>query len=236
MFRSAPLIATLTLSAISLAFSAPKIEVDKTTFDCGTVAEGQTDKLHASFTIKNTGDSPLAISNVRPGCGCTVVKFDTLVLPGKTSAIQATVNITGYRSGEISKYITVSSNAANTGSMKLTITATIKSVIDISEQYISLTSQKPHTLTLACEKKDLRVVNVGLSSSAAPGATTWQSNLPLPIAYKWTPTDSTRKDGMHVFKLELTAPEVKDRMAGQLVLTTNHPEKPEIRLQGAIEK
>jgi hypothetical protein len=79
-------------------------------------------------------------------------------------------------------------------------------------------------------------VNVALTGSAAPGATTWQSNLPLPIAYKWTPTDSTRKDGMHVFKLELTAPEVKDRMAGQLVLTTNHPEKPEIRLQGAIEK
>ena len=60
-------------------FAAPKIEADKTTLDCGTVVEGQGDQIDAYFTIRNTGDAPLRIENVRPGCGCTVVTFDTVV-------------------------------------------------------------------------------------------------------------------------------------------------------------
>ncbi len=231
--------AILLFTAISITqvFAAPKIEVDRSTFDCGTVVEGQKDQINAYFTIKNTGDALLEIENVRPGCGCTVVKFDTVVAPGKSGVIRSTVNLAGFHTGPISKFVTVISNAANNGSLRLTITAMLKPAIELSEDYISLAQRVPHTVVFACTQKDLRVTSVGLSSSASsPTATLWQSNLPVPIQYKWIPTDSTRANGMRVFRLVLTAPEVQERLPGQFLISTNNPDKPEIRLSGSIEK
>jgi hypothetical protein len=236
MFRVSRLVASFMVTVLSLVFAGPKIEADKTTIDCGTVVEGKTDELHTQFTIRNTGDAPLAIENVRPGCGCTIVKFDTLVLPGKSSVIHATVNLAGFHAGPLSKYLTVISNAVNNGSLQLTITAAIKPIIEIAEMYITIQQQKPRTIAFACVKKDLHVTAVGLTSGASsPTATLWQSNLPLPIPFTWT-AGTTRPDGYRVFGLTLTAPAVSERMAGQFVITTDHPDKPEITLSGAIEK
>ena len=39
----------------------------------GRINEGQ--KLEVSFRFKNTGDKPLIIQSVRPGCGCTVADY-----------------------------------------------------------------------------------------------------------------------------------------------------------------
>ena len=88
----------------------------------------------------------------------------------------------------------------------------------------------------ACAKKDLHVTAVGLTSgTSSPTATLWQSNLPLPIPFTWTP-DTTRPDGYRVYRLELTAPAVKERMAGQFVITTDHPDKKELSISGEIDK
>jgi hypothetical protein len=160
-----------------------------------------------------------------------------MVLPGNSGVIQSTVHLTGFQPGPISKYITVFSNAANNGSLLLTITATLLPAIELSEEYLSLTQQKPHALVLACANKNLHITSVGMTVAASsPTATLWQSNLPVPISFKWIPTDSTRKDGMRLFRLELTAPAVKERLSGEFVISTDDPEKPVIRLNGAIEK
>ncbi|HUI92820.1 MAG TPA: hypothetical protein VLX68_11290 [Chitinivibrionales bacterium] len=37
-------------------------------------------------------------------------------------------------------------------------------------------------------------------------------------------------------KIVLSAPDISERQAGQFTITTNHPDKPEIKLNGAIEK
>ena len=39
----------------------------------GRINEGQ--KLEIAFRFKNTGDKPLIIQSVRPGCGCTVADY-----------------------------------------------------------------------------------------------------------------------------------------------------------------
>ena len=39
----------------------------------GRINEGQ--KLEIAFRFKNTGDKPLIIESVRPGCGCTVADY-----------------------------------------------------------------------------------------------------------------------------------------------------------------
>lgn len=45
----------------------------------GRINEGQ--KLEVAFRFKNTGDKPLIIQSVRPGCGCTVADYPKEPIP-----------------------------------------------------------------------------------------------------------------------------------------------------------
>jgi hypothetical protein len=237
MFHVSCLVSPYVLIPFFMVCAAPKIEVDKTTYDCGIVAEGKIDKLHAKFVVKNVGDATLTISNVRPGCGCTVVKFDTTIQPGKTGIITSTVNIANYHSGVITKYVTVQSNASNNPSLQLSINATIKPVIDVSEQYVTLAPGKPHTIVLASAKQDLSISEVFMKGSSASAASpAWQAAVPIQIPFKLSLTDSTRQDGFLVFRLVLSAPNISERQTGQFIIRTNHPDKPEIQVNGVIEK
>ena len=55
----------LFMVSLSLTAGAPKIEIAVKNWDAGTVAPGAT--IRHSFTVKNTGDAPLTIQNVKPG-------------------------------------------------------------------------------------------------------------------------------------------------------------------------
>lgn len=238
MVRFISSLAVLAVFSCPVFAGTPKIEFDKTNFDCGSISEGKQDKLLASFSVKNTGDAPLIISSVRPGCGCTVVKFDSLIQPGKAGIISATVNIANYHSGQISKMVTVTSNAANTPTQQLTISASIQSVIDVSEQYVNLNSSNPavpHTIILTSLKKDLKVSAVEFNQSQSADDK-WQSKVPIAIPFTLEATDSLRPDKSKVYKLNLTVPKANQQFTGNLVIKTNHPEKPEITISGIITK
>jgi hypothetical protein len=74
----------------------------------GKINEGQV--LEVSFRFKNTGDKPLVISNVRPGCGCTAANPpDKPILPGEEGVINASFNSQG-RVGPNKKDIFVTAN------------------------------------------------------------------------------------------------------------------------------
>jgi hypothetical protein len=51
----------------AVAFAAPKLQVDTADYDAGTIREGSIDKLRHTFVIRNTGDEPLRIEQVKPG-------------------------------------------------------------------------------------------------------------------------------------------------------------------------
>jgi hypothetical protein len=215
-------------------FSGPKIEFDSKTYDCGTIIEGKTEKLIAVFNFKNTGDSVLKIENVRPGCGCTVVKYDTLIQPGKSSKINAEVNIKGYHSGKVSKSITVSSNAKNESMVKLSIEAIIESIIDVSESYLQLSTEK--IITLTTSKKDLLVNEVVFKVSSNADVPSWQKEAPISCKFTFTPQDSLVDNKKRVYKLSIIAPHVEKTTYGSFIIKTNHPDKPEISLGGSIVK
>jgi len=92
----------------ALAFaSAQTISFDRTTFDYGNVKAGADG--HRFFTVKNTGDKPLIISEVKPSCGCTTPEWSKdPILPGKTAQIKVGYN-TGIK-GAFNKLIEVYSN------------------------------------------------------------------------------------------------------------------------------
>ena len=94
--------------------NAPEMKFETEVVDFGTV------KFDANgvreFKIKNTGKSPLTISNVQGQCGCTATTIDGKpgwpqepILPGKTSKIAVTYSTQG-RPGPINKTVTCTSN------------------------------------------------------------------------------------------------------------------------------
>ncbi len=77
----------------------------------GRIKEGE--KVEISFRFKNTGVSALIITDVRPGCGCTVAdKPERPIASGGEGVVRAVFNSDG-RSGFIHKTIFVYGNLLN---------------------------------------------------------------------------------------------------------------------------
>lgn len=90
---------------------AGDIVFEKTTQEFGDIKQGQV--VNAVFKFKNTGKTPVILSNVQTTCGCTVPTWTKEpIAPGKTAEINATFNSTG-KMGMQNKVITVFSNAKN---------------------------------------------------------------------------------------------------------------------------
>lgn len=224
---------------VSSVLAGPKIEFDTKTFKCGEVIEGTTEKVDAVFTVKNTGNAVLTIKNVRPGCGCTVVKYDSTIQPGKTAKIEAGVNIRGYRAGTISKPVTVTSNAENDPVVRLSIEATIKAEIEVPESHLTFGGDDTASVkivTLASRKKDLQISEVFFRGDGNPNRADpeWKKDLPLPFKYDWIPGDSARPDGYYPFTLKIAMQKFAAREDGNLIIKTNNPGKPEISIRTVI--
>ncbi len=229
----------LVLGLVALVFAkSPTIEFNKTVCECGTIVDGTKDKLYATFTFKNTGDSTLRLLKVKPGCLCTAVDFDSVILPGKSSRIDATVDLSTYHSGTINKPITVTSNATNTPRVVLVVRATIQSIIAVSQYFIIMDASKPgtnQTIFLSTLKRDLSVSSVTFYQNMTNN-TQWEKAIPISISFAWQPLDSIRSDGYRVFRLTLTTPDTPEPLRGKLQVKTNHPDKPELWLQCIINK
>jgi hypothetical protein len=218
--------------AAGLAVAAPQIKFESVTFDGGPKMQDKDTLVNAVFKYTNTGTAPLVVSGVRVSCGCTVVSYDTIVQPGKTGILKPVVNVKGFRTGPMSRTVTLMSNAANTPSQMLTITATITSPVEVSTLHLKFGSAAKETVYLSSVKKDLKVSGVVFRPQQRGGnAPSWTAGMPLNISYKFTPTDSTSADGMRVFKLELDNPvNGKEPISGDIKITTNHPDQREITL------
>jgi hypothetical protein len=105
--------------------TGPIITVDKEVHDYGTIKKG--DNGQCVFTVTNTGDAPLIITQCAGSCGCTVPKCETApIMPKATSSI--TVQYDTQRVGPINKSVTINSNATNAPSKVVTIKGTIEDV------------------------------------------------------------------------------------------------------------
>jgi len=226
------MLAAAGLAALS---ANPDIKVDNLTFNGGTVVEGRDSLVKAAFKITNTGSKPLQITNVRPSCGCTVVKYDSIIAPGKTGVIEPVVNLKGMRNGHMSRTVTVVSNAASNPSLTLTIEADITPSIEVSETHLLFENAGKKTLYLSSGKNDLKINGVAFKFYSSGNSQQWSSNVPMNMNYKFAPTDSTRSDGLKVYKLELDAPSSgKEPVSGEVQITTNHPYKKDIVLRGSV--
>ncbi len=83
-----------------------------TSIDFGSRKMG--DVVNIVFRCKNTGDKPLYLYQVHPGCGCTVADYTkTPIAPGAMGQVNAQFDTKKSHPGEVHKTIFVSANNSN---------------------------------------------------------------------------------------------------------------------------
>ncbi len=98
------------------------IKFDKLIHNFGQLNQGETVGCYFDFT--NTGEAPLIINNVKPGCGCTTVNYPQKpILPGKKGEIEVRFDTSGF-SGNQYKVIRVDANIKQK-SKELALTANV---------------------------------------------------------------------------------------------------------------
>jgi hypothetical protein len=97
-------------AALSDTVNYSRIEwIDSVHQDLGKINEGQV--IDISWRLKNSGNKPLIIADVSPGCGCTVAdKPKQPIPPGGESVIRASFDSKNQYAGEHQKGITVTAN------------------------------------------------------------------------------------------------------------------------------
>jgi hypothetical protein len=99
------------------------IALSESNFDFGNVKKG--DKVQHIYEVTNTGKNPLVISEVKPGCGCTVPDFTKEpIMPGKKGKITLHFDSSNF-DGNVNKYADVFANVEK-APIKLTFTANIQ--------------------------------------------------------------------------------------------------------------
>ena len=91
------------------AVNAPVIKFEKEIYDFGVIKEGESVKYE--FKFKNTGKTPLIISNAMATCGCTVPEYPNKpIKPGNSGIIKVVFNSQG-KVGVQDKVVSIISNA-----------------------------------------------------------------------------------------------------------------------------
>lgn len=89
---------------------AAEIKFEQETHDFGSIPQGT--PATYEFVFKNTGKTPLIITNASASCGCTTPDWTKEpIKPGKTGVVKATYNAAS--PGPFTKSVTVVSNAKN---------------------------------------------------------------------------------------------------------------------------
>lgn len=94
-----------------------------TVINFGTIKQGE--KINLKFRCINTGTKPLVLTNVRPGCGCTVADYcRDAILPNKEGWVTASFDSKRF-CGEVHKSILAASNSNNERERTLQFTGNI---------------------------------------------------------------------------------------------------------------
>lgn len=99
---------TTNVKPVAIA-DAPKVEFEKTSYDFGIITQGE--KVSYDFKFKNTGRTPLIITNATATCGCTVPEYPKQpVKPDEEAIIKVVFDSEG-KMGKQDKVVTMTSNA-----------------------------------------------------------------------------------------------------------------------------
>jgi thiol-disulfide isomerase/thioredoxin len=203
--------------AASTPAGQPKAEVPQPSFEFTDVWADQ--QLEHTFVIRNAGDAPLQITQVRPACGCTVAgDYPKEIAPGEEGKFPFRLNTRSLK-GKFTKAITVGTNDPANAQIRLTLTGTVKHPIDVDPARGAFFGQikrdavvsRKITITNNTDES----LNLTLDSKASSGC---------------FQVDLAEKEPGKVYELTVTAhpPYQSGLNRHNVVLTTNNPKQPTI--------
>ena len=171
-----------------------------------------------------------------------MVGYDSIIPPAREGKITQEIKIGSGYHGLIKKYVTVTSNAKNQPELRLSLSFTIQTELEVSPAYLSLKPDKKgmikQTLTITTQKKDLQVLEFSFKEQGKPdnnGVGNWQVSLPLRFTTELTKVDTVLSDGYLKYQLDVSLSLENNQITyGTFTLKTNHPKKEEITLNGVI--
>ena len=98
----------LTFVLAGIALSQPKLSIDKTEIDMGSMCSG--DKKEGNIIVRNIGNDTLRIFHVGTSCECTTVKNPkAFLLPGQSDDVE--FEFTPFETqGKVEKYVYITTN------------------------------------------------------------------------------------------------------------------------------
>ena len=209
----------------------PVVDIVKKIQDFGTVPKGE--KIKAAFDVRNTGQAPLEINQVRPTCGCTVVNFTRTIPPGGSGTINADVDTSAY-TGPISKAVLVFTNDPATPQVNLVIKADVRSFIDVLPRPLVI-----FTNVLQGEAATQKLILASADGSNFKIEGVNASSGPYQLSYRELPEKERVPDHKgSQWELTVTVPaNAPEGMLNQKILVkTTSPKAPEVTINvtGAI--
>jgi hypothetical protein len=214
----------------------PIVAVDLEKYDAGEIkVTSDTVVIKHIFKIKNTGDSVLVIQDARPGCGCTVVKYDTLIPSGKEGNFNAEVTLSGIHGGTFTKCINVTTNAKNKRFLQLCVNGNLKVPISVTPGYVQFTILKSgilqSSILLNSEKEDLKILDIYFYSKIISKTQNKKDSL-IRCSFK---TERSReanenKEWSYHVNININNKEIKETRYGHIIIRTNHPDAPSIKI------
>ena len=114
----------------------PGIQVEPAKLDLGELPEGALAPF--TYTIRNTGDAPLQILDIKPTCGCTNVEMtEKTIPPGQSANLTGSFN-TQARVGRQLKSIILTTNDPSHKTLNLEFTAHVYQDIAVEPTYLML--------------------------------------------------------------------------------------------------
>lgn len=213
----------------------PRIEIaiEGGELDLGSLKQGV--QIVREVTFKSTGVGPLCVVSAKSSCGCLKASLDAskrIYPPGEEGVVRLVVDTTG-RMGKINKRVTVTSNDPKSPLTSFRVKMDINAGLMSDPRYLQFGNVPPNT-----------------STSRALYLRTQKDD----ADWKVTGVRSTRKvDGMPAVKYTFEVEELQDpnyrrikvrvihpglaitgSVHDKLVVTTTHPERPEVRVNAHI--
>lgn len=123
----------LMASLLALSASAQKITTNHNIVDCGQTLFMK--PITAEFILKNDGNKPLVINDVRTSCGCTTAEFPKgSIAAGESFTIKTTYD--GKQMGQFTKQVALFTNTSDKTPYILTMRGrVVAEVVDFSGEY-----------------------------------------------------------------------------------------------------
>ncbi|HEU4364928.1 MAG TPA: DUF1573 domain-containing protein [Candidatus Krumholzibacteria bacterium] len=197
----------------------PSIEIPRMRQDFGEVFERA--KYEYSFVVRNRGKADLVIEDVKPGCGCTVAKFDKVIAPGAEGKIELVLN-GDQVSGEFAKTAVVRTNDPEHPELTLTIAGKEIPFLNIAPAgtiYLHgrYDEAVEKTVTISSNEKEFALAVTGVTS-----------NIDDKITYKVEPAP---KKGEFVLRVAKKTDIPPSSAYGNITIKTNSEKSPETVVQ-----